>query len=85
MSLPSNYHIRRVFSRTETIVYGHLSKLILEDTDLPLVLLLENVIHKRRLPSAKEASNDCDGGEIVGGFGHDVACLCDGGGDGVFL
>jgi hypothetical protein len=63
--------IHVVYLRTETIINGHLSKLIFQDANLPFVLLLENVVDESRLPRAKEACDDCDGSE-VGGFGHGV-------------
>mmetsp|Transcript_16097 Transcript_16097/g.44583 ORF Transcript_16097/g.44583 Transcript_16097/m.44583 type:complete len:398 (+) Transcript_16097:166-1359(+) len=56
--------------RDETIVDADFSELILQDADLPLVLLLEDVIHESRLSGSEEASDDRDWCEIR------LCCLC---------
>ena len=55
---------------TETIVNGNFTKLILQNTNLPLVLLLQDVVDESCLPGSKEASDDGDRGEIFFVVGH---------------
>ena len=58
-------------SRTETIINGNLSKLILKNGNLPFILFLEDVIDQSGLSSSEKSSNHCDGskGAIVVGHG----------------
>jgi hypothetical protein len=57
---------------TKTIVNGNFSEFILQDANLPLVLLFEDVIDKGCLAGPKKSSNDGDGGQRLGVFfcGH---------------
>mmetsp|Transcript_21345 Transcript_21345/g.61222 ORF Transcript_21345/g.61222 Transcript_21345/m.61222 type:complete len:277 (+) Transcript_21345:718-1548(+) len=48
----------------ESIVNGHLAEFILQDSNLPFILLLENIIHKGGLPGTKEAGDDSDRGQV---------------------
>ena len=41
--------------RTETVVNGNFTELILKNANLPLVLLFENVVHQSRLSSSQKA------------------------------
>jgi hypothetical protein len=52
-SMDNNQHEQQkifAISLTETIVDGNLSKFIFQDTNLPFILFLENVVDKGGLP-----------------------------------
>ena len=56
---------------TKSIVNCNFTKLILQNANLPLILLLQNVIDESRLSRPEEAGDDGDGGEFVlFAFGH---------------
>ena len=51
--------------RTESIVNGHFTKLILQDADLPFTLFFENVVYKGCLAGSQKASNDSDWSQFL--------------------
>ena len=50
---------------TKSIVNRNFTKLILQNANLPLILLLQDVIDKSCLTRPEEAGDDGDGGEFV--------------------
>jgi len=50
--------------RTKSIVNRDFPKFVLEDADLPLTLLLENIVHEGGLACSEKAGNHCDRGQI---------------------
>lgn len=65
---------------TKSIVNRNFTKLILQNANLPLILLLQDVVDKSCLARPEEAGDDGDGGEFVlfavghGGDGFVAAC-----------
>ena len=57
---------------TETVVDGDLSELILQHTNLPVFLLLQDVVHESCLSCSQEASYHGDGRRVSGLVSHDV-------------
>ena len=62
--------IARKYLLTETIVNCNFAKLILQNANLPLVLLLQNIVDESCLTGSEEASDDGDRGEVLFVVGH---------------
>ena len=65
--------------RTQSVINRDFSKFIFQDTNLPFILFLQNVIHQRRFAGTQKARNDrngCQIGLISCGSGHDECLLC---------
>ena len=57
--------IRTETRRTQTIIDGNFPKLVLQHTNFPIVLFLENVIYKGCLSGSQETSNHRDWGQVT--------------------